>query len=93
MSQDTIWPADCGCRYPCSCVSFRGEIYGSRDEVIAALVASEHRAEGREAELEKALQGFLDAWLNCDRTLTEGDWEEMDEAEREARTALAGEER
>ncbi len=41
-----------------------------------------------EGELRAALQGFLDAWLNCDRKLTEADWEEMDEAERTARAVL-----
>lgn len=38
--------------------------------------------------LREALQGFLDAWLSCDRKLTEADWEGMDEAERKARVAL-----
>lgn len=40
------------------------------------------------AQLEAGLEGFLDAWLNIDRTLSEGDWEEMDEAERQARAVL-----
>lgn len=48
-----------------------------------------HPAESKDdAELRSALQGFLDAWLNCDRKLTEADWEEMNEAERTARAAL-----
>lgn len=52
-----------------------------RDALLANQEAREHR-------LRSALQGFLDAWLNCDRTLTEADWEEMDDAELEARSAL-----
>jgi hypothetical protein len=40
---DKVEPANCGCEYPCSCVSFRGKRYNSRDAVIEALVAGERQ--------------------------------------------------
>src|ERR1700759_1589189 len=40
---EKIESANCGCEYPCSCVTFRGKRYRSRDDVIADLASREYR--------------------------------------------------
>jgi hypothetical protein len=62
-----------------------------REALESALSARRFTQPNNEQCYREALADLLDAWLNCEnRTLGEGDWEAMDEAERNARAALEG---